>query len=135
MAKFSEYATSEVDTNMQHNKLVEHLNKELSDETVIAKIIESDTNYIKYADGTLQCWGAQAITPTSIDVPKSQVITFPTAFISTPIVLVTAQSSNPYNGARECTCIPNSITQATIYLTRADLTATNISWFAIGKWK
>jgi hypothetical protein len=77
--------------------------------------------------------GVVSITPTSIDVAKSAVITFNKKFSATPVVVVTAQSSNPYNGVRECTCIPNSATQATIYLTRADLTATNISWIAIGE--
>lgn len=77
--------------------------------------------------------GVVSITPTSIDVPKSAVITFNKIFSSTPNVVVTAQSSTPYTGTRECTCIPNSATQATIYLTRADLVATNVTWIAIGE--
>lgn len=76
--------------------------------------------------------GAVSITPTA-NTPTSQVITFPVAFSSVPVVITLAQVTVPGSAVKETSAANITTTQATIYLYRTTATATTVNWVALGR--
>ena len=117
----------------------------LFNEKIISQIIESGSNsngnYVKYADGTMICYGRiyDDITINNVYTPgvyyMTKRLTFPKTFIDIPTITITPLnlnnllSSNIYS-------ISSSAVDLFVYSFKS-LTgiATRINYIAIGKWK
>ena len=88
-------------------------------------------------DGLLLQWGSVSITPTAANEPTTAIVTFPLPFTETPLVLVTPSTSVPQTLSvgvqRGVELVGDPKLKVAITLVRAGLTATSISWLAIGK--
>lgn len=107
----------------------------------VVYVVESGTNYMRWSDGTQECWGVATATYNqgkylSVDV------TYPKAFISNPIPILTAVSS--YTTDTHVNASPKSGTSATVLSIRSYATSGNawatgntqvIYWTAKGRWK
>ena len=112
-------------------------------EKLLPQIIESGTDYIRFYDGTMICWGSYTgsfnVTGQSGGVYyTTSVFTFPQTFISPPVVIPSLYQAT---GVYWCS-LGNSSTQTTSstqirilsMATHSDVTLTP-SYVAIGKWK
>ena len=88
-------------------------------------------------DGLLLQWGSVSITPTAANEPTTAIVTFPLPYLETPLVLVTPSTSVPNTLSvgvqRGVDLVGDPKLKVAITLVRAGLTATSISWLAIGK--
>lgn len=101
----------------------------------------SNTNgkYIKYADGTLICYGATLKTASWTDTTYGNIwkdyypfaITFPMNFVANPVVLGTGESALLELASKSTTGASFTIVKG-IKIEGFDLT---IHWEAIGRWK
>ena len=90
-------------------------------------VVASDSNYVRFGDGTQICWGIFKFTALAFSK-----IAFPIAFSRRPSVSIMRFSS-----------ANNSDTKGTFVATAIDTTSftfiasdgTNSSWLAIGRWK
>lgn len=89
------------------------------------------TGYCKIPNGTIIQWGATSITPSAADTVTSQTITFPTSFPNAcKFVIANPKSSVPNKLSTSCTIVNTS--SFNLYMTRANTTATDYFWFAVG---
>lgn len=91
----------------------------------------------KTPDGLLLQWGSATITPVVAGEPVTVTVKFPIAYSTTPAMVVTPVSTVPQNISvstqRSGDYVSNSRTEMAITLVRDGLTATGVTWFAIGK--
>lgn len=83
--------------------------------------------------GILMQWGNINITPSAVNTPTSAILTYPTPFTNTPVVMLTARTTVPENvdvAVMNSTADPKASCE--VILTRNGTTATGISWLAIG---
>ncbi len=114
----------------------------------VKSIAESGSNengeWIKFADGTMICWGVRRINgiTTSIasggNIPKTGTLTrfdFPVTFISPPNVSINANRHGAWVGYAWTA----SMTQTQEYTIYTDTAVSNqyfdVTWTAIGRWK
>lgn len=101
------------------------------------KNLKSMSGQYRSHDGLLLQWGSATITPEAVNAPTTAVVTFPEPFTATPAVFATPVSSVPQNISvavqRSVELVGDSSKAVAITLTRNGLTATGISWLAIGK--
>jgi len=91
--------------------------------------IGSYSGRVRFANGFLIQWGRVSITPTAANTITSAVIQFPIAYASNPICQVSANSAAPSN----VTCsFTTTADELSIFMTRANTTATYISWTSFG---
>lgn len=84
------------------------------------------------AGGMVAQSGQVTITPTTAGTPRSQTITFPTAFVSAPNVQVSAQVSAV--GQILGTAVTDvTATGARIWVCRSSTTPTLVNWIALGR--
>ena len=132
---------SDVSTNSVENKVV----KEYIDNKSISESgSNANGNYIKYADGTMICWGSRRILDINVGTQWGSVYettnkydlgSFPATFISAPELFV-----NTRNGT---TCFCEAVSPTTTALgetwfwSPVERTRVGfyISFMAIGKWK
>lgn len=111
------------------------------------KVVDSGTNYIKYYDGTMICWGSS--TTDTLSWTQDSTIwyvrdlalpDFAQTFISPPMVTKTIQSMN--TGGRNISICGNSAPTKTNPGTynletywNATGTTVTVTYIAIGKWK
>ncbi len=116
--------------------------EELYDGTIIEKGSNSDGTYIKYADGTMICYGKKsqtlAITTQSGGVYYNSIIfTFPQEFIEAPVAVPALTQT----GGILFTSLGNGFpipTQAQVrVLSMVSQASANVtaSYIAIGRWK
>lgn len=89
------------------------------------------TGRYKLPGGPLMQWGTVSITPTAANSPTTGSVSYPTAFKSLPLVLLSVVSSVPEKcslGLKD-----RATTGVSVVLTRTDTTATTINWLAIGQ--
>lgn len=84
------------------------------------------------AGGMVCQTGVVTITPTSANTPRSATITFPAPFAATPTVQATALSGTPTDILGTGATSPTT-SGVKIWLTRANTTATQVQWIAIGR--
>ena len=115
----------------------------ISQPTVIERGADGANNYCKLSDGTLMQWGLASQTPTN---PRSwggtlyladfTAINFPVAFVSTPVVEVTPNSSSYSMWPVTIGANANSISKLQFARSTAfDNLNYVFGWFAIGRWK
>ena len=107
--------------------------------TVIKVIPTSSTNYIKFPDGTMYCWGlTQALTT----VLQGFYVAYPTDFVSAPTLIATWSFGTGSNQPGDIGALKTSeVSASQFYVTiGGDLPsvmsgALKVSWLAIGRWK
>lgn len=117
-------------------KLIENNSKKIED------IIESSTNYIKFADGTLVCFADVYATSSLSDYwgqfKRGQVtVTFPQTFIANPFVntgLKNAESFAQLSVAAD-SITTSGFTAKVFKPNNATSVGCNLTYIAIGKWK
>ncbi len=77
--------------------------------------------------------GVVTITPTSADVPKSSTVTFAAAFTSAAVVTITPSSTVAGGNVYGWSVTEMSATGFKAWLTRANTTATDLQWVALGR--
>ncbi|MDO5112332.1 MAG: hypothetical protein Q4E65_08510 [Clostridia bacterium] len=116
-------------------------------EGLLGNLVESNQNYLKYADGTLICFGSFSATPTYSawgNVYISNIdpnVTFAKTFVSAPY-LITSCGFSPdaglsTNDAWLCSVIYTATRIGSIGIARANSTVATqyFKYVAIGKWK
>lgn len=87
-------------------------------------------------DGLLVQWGVVTITPSEVDAPTTEVVTFTRPFTSDPLVFLTPITSVPeklsVGVVRTADVIGDAKNAIGVVLTRNGTTATGIQWLAIG---
>lgn len=86
---------------------------------------------VRFANGLLIQWGRVSIAPDTANVTKSVDITYPIAYTHAPIVQAHPHTSAPQ--VLSASISVGGVNGATVYLNRANTTATWVSWVAIGK--
>lgn len=107
-------------------------------------VIESGTNYVKFKDGTMICYGNIEFNIGNMNQRSpfwqyqnnNLSIPFSQTFISKPNIVASIVAGNYASLLYVIDCSINAITSITI-LTLADSSQqkTNINYMAIGKWK
>lgn len=91
--------------------------------------IGAHSGRVRFANGFLIQWGRVSITPTAANTIASLVLKFPVAYTSSPICQVSANSAAPSNVTCSYTADADELT---VFMTRANTTATYISWTSFG---
>lgn len=117
-------------------KLIENNSKKIED------IIESSTNYIKFADGTLVCFADVYATSSLSDywnqLKRGQTaVTFPQEFVSTPLVNTGLKNAEMFAQLSvSADDIKVSGFTAKIFKpSGATSTGLNFNYIAVGNWK
>ncbi len=76
-------------------------------------------------------WGLTTITPSAANTPTSKVVTFESEFPSNPAVMVSPQTAVPGTTVLGASVSDRSTTGVTIWVTRSNMTATNVHWVAV----
>jgi hypothetical protein len=111
---------------------------------VFETIIEKGDDYIKYADGVLQCWGITNQQTTATQISSTGLYynttecsaTFPVAFISNPVVSLTPNrpdSSGFRLGAHITGLSTTAVSGRSVSVSSAS--TVQLHYIAIGKWK
>ena len=85
---------------------------------------------IQFSNGFLIQHGRVDITPTAVDTPTYEQVTFGTSYSQTPIVLTQVITSNPalvFASSRD-----TNTTGTKIYVTRDSIYSTGVEWVAFG---
>ena len=75
--------------------------------------------------------GSVNITPSAANTPTGKAITFPKEFAGSPTVVTNALSTVPGTYVTGTSATSVSKTGCTIYLTRANLDSTSVTWIAV----
>ena len=107
-------------------------------------VIESGTNYVKFKDGTMICYGNIEFNIGTM-IQKSPFwqfqainlsISFAKAFVSKPILSGTVVAGNYASLLYVIDCTNEKITQLNVLtLSDASNQKTNVNYLAVGKWK
>ena len=115
-----------------------------------AQVVESGSNangnYVKYADGTMICYGEKSGETTwsdywgfckrSPDSANSALeVTFPQTFISTPIIQLTGNHQGSIFAVNVFSVSTTTLKVVAFKPTSVSSTSYQYSWLAIGKWK
>ena len=99
-------------------------------------------NYVKFADGTLICYGRKTFGNISFQSTMSRTtinnpFTFPQKFSTFPIVIVSTASDNDYKYATVIGVIRTltSIDKVDLFCDRAGTGEIILHYIAIGRWK
>lgn len=93
----------------------------------------SDRNgRVRFSNGFMIQWGYISITPTAANTPTSANVTFAEAFDYVPIVMTSAHTAVPGSTVTGTAPADVSKTGCKVWVTRTNITATNIGWIAIG---
>lgn len=79
------------------------------------------------------CWGIATVTPTAAGESANAPVLFPFAYTNKPNVQVTCENTDPGVRVTGCSYDDLTLTGCNIYVTRTNMTATKVSWLAIGK--
>ena len=100
-------------------------------ESVLAKVFSSATGRYRTKTGMLLQWGSVTITPVA-NTPTSVAITFPITYDDVPSIQLSVLSGGPGTNVLGYGHLNDSVTGATLYVTRTNTIATVLRWFAIG---
>jgi hypothetical protein len=106
-----------------------------------AGIIESGSNangrYIKYSDGTMECWGVESSTEDTTTNVKTITATFPVAFIAAPHVSYSLRqsSTSTYSSSLVISAITTTTATLTFKLDIAISRTWHRHWHSIGRWR
>lgn len=76
--------------------------------------------------------GTVTITPTAANDPKSATVSFGATFLASPTVVTCAVTDRP-DQVKGTSATGPTTTGATIWVTRSNLTATDVTWVALGR--
>ncbi len=76
--------------------------------------------------------GTVTITPTTANDPKSATVSFGATFLAAPTVVTCAVTDRP-DQVKGTSATGPTTTGATIWVTRSNLTATDVTWVALGR--
>ena len=102
---------------------------------------ESGTGYIKYADGTLICYGKTTTATISAGSEYSETITLPQGYLDTDFTVLVSITSGGSNWAGGIACRGKAQTTNSIQIIAGNYISTVqaeniiVSYMAIGKWK
>ena len=91
----------------------------------------SRTGRVQFSNGLLLQWGVEAITPVA-NTPTGKAVTFPVAYTSIPMVIVSALTTVPGTTVTGSGAAEITTTGFDAYVTRTNTTSTSIGWVAIG---
>ena len=114
--------------------------------SVVSSGSNTNGNYVKYADGTMICYGEKSGSATWGDYwsfckrsPDNQndaiSLTFPQTFTSTPTVQLTGNQDGSIFAAIVLTTSATTLKVVLFKPTNNQSTNYKFSWLAIGKWK
>lgn len=106
------------------------------------KIIEesgsnANGNYVKFADGTLICYGAYNTTTNSAGISDA-TITYPSVFSGYPSLNVTKSevgSAQTWKGALHLRTVASYNSRGIVLIDAEVSTQYTLEWLAIGRWK
>jgi hypothetical protein len=88
-------------------------------------------NYVKYEDGTMECWGTTPVVAPSV---PGNTYSFPYNFVAAPVMTAIGTGVNRSAVAEALTCYP-SISTSTFTLAHGYAASQAIMWTAIGRWQ
>jgi hypothetical protein len=100
---------------------------------IIEQGSNANGNYIRYANGVQECWGARFITPVA-NTPTSGAVTFPIAFSAVQSIQVSPDTSVPGTTVQGWSFALFTNTGCLLFVTRTNTTNTALYWRAIGRW-
>ena len=114
--------------------------------SVVSSGSNTNGNYVKYADGTMICYGEKSGSTTwsdywsfckrSPDSANSALeVTFPQTFISTPIIQLTGNHQGYIFAVNVFSVSTTTLKVVAFKPTSTSSTNYQYSWLAIGKWK
>jgi hypothetical protein len=103
----------------------------------------SGSNYCKFPDGTLICWGKYSGSARSTSAAGNLYttggfnpgITFPVRFTATPAVMITPGSGDAYSIVLVSIYSTAGITSVTLGRPNSGNLYPTFSWVAVGRWK
>ena len=107
-------------------------------------VVEQGTNYTKWNSGKAECWGRGVMTPSSDDSTSiggqtwyrnSLTETLPINFVAVDTVSATSITTVPWGVMVSAGFDVTSGNTVTIWLARYNTTATQVSWYLLGRWK